>query len=211
MKSAAHYALRYNLLICLMFGQIARALAPSDSAGSTQCNKNLESWQSLEGPLAFPDNTKSLLSKHLTSEVWDTLKDKADSTGFTFKQAVFSGCKNTDSGIGVYAGSQDSYTAFADLMNPIIESYHGHKAGAPHESNINYLDLKTTPFLLEDERMIKSTRIRVGRNLADYPLGPGLTREQRLEIETKVVEALNGFDGELEGQYYSLSDMTEEV
>ena len=47
--------------------------------------------------------------------------------------------------------------------------------------------------------MIKSTRIRVGRNLADYPLGPGLTKEQRLEIETKVVEALNGFTDELEG------------
>jgi len=27
--------------------------------------------------------------------------------------------------------------------------------------------------------MIVSTRIRVGRNLAEFPLGPGLTREQR--------------------------------
>ena len=31
--------------------------------------------------------------------------------------------------------------------------------------------------------MIKSTRIRVGRNLADFPLGPGITREQRNAIE----------------------------
>ena len=84
-------------------------------------------------------------------------------------------------------------------MDPIIEAYHGHKSGTPHPSNINYLDLETTPFLLEDERMIKSTRIRVGRNLADYPLGPGLTKEQRLEIETKIVDALNGFTDELEG------------
>lgn len=29
----------------------------------------------------------------------------------------------------------------------------------------------------EDSSMIVSTRIRVGRNLADYPLGPGLTKE----------------------------------
>ena len=34
--------------------------------------------------------------------------------------------------------------------------------------------------------MIRSTRIRVGRNLANYPLGPGITKEQRLEIEQTV-------------------------
>jgi hypothetical protein len=28
----------------------------------------------------------------------------------------------------------------------------------------------------DPENMIVSTRIRVGRNLADYPLGPGLTQ-----------------------------------
>ena len=35
--------------------------------------------------------------------------------------------------------------------------------------------------------MIVSTRIRVGRNLADFPLGPGISREQRNEVE-KIVE-----------------------
>jgi protein-arginine kinase len=57
--------------------------------------------------------------------------------------------------------------------------------------------------------MIKSTRIRVGRNLKDYPLGPGITREQRNEIEQKVVQACSSFDGELAGTFYSLSSMTE--
>jgi hypothetical protein len=34
------------------------------------------------------------------------------------------------------------------------------------------------PPLPEDEaKLIISTRIRVGRNLADYPLGPGITNE----------------------------------
>ena len=56
--------------------------------------------------------------------------------------------------------------------------------------------------------MIKSTRIRVGRNLAEYPLGPGITREQRNEIEQKVVQACSAFEGELAGTFYSLSSMT---
>jgi len=57
--------------------------------------------------------------------------------------------------------------------------------------------------------MIKSTRIRVGRNLADYPLGPGITRDQRNEIEQKVVMACNTFEGELAGTFYSLDSLTE--
>lgn len=59
--------------------------------------------------------------------------------------------------------------------------------------------------------MIISTRIRVGRNLADYPLGPGLTKEQRLEIMNKVVTALNTFEGDLKGQFYPLEGMSKEV
>jgi len=35
--------------------------------------------------------------------------------------------------------------------------------------------------------MILSTRIRVGRNLAGYPLGPGITKAQRDEVMAKVV------------------------
>jgi creatine kinase/arginine kinase len=53
--------------------------------------------------------------------------------------------------------------------------------------------LKCPPLFTEedhDKDMIVSTRIRVGRNLAEYPLGPGLTKEQRLEIEQKVSHAL---------------------
>eukprot|EP00493_Phyllostaurus_siculus_P024149 UN24486 len=34
----------------------------------------------------------------------------------------------------------------------------------------------------EDAAMIASTRISVGRNLDGYPLGPGVTKDQRLEI-----------------------------
>jgi len=65
------------------------------------------------------------------------------------------------------------------------------------------------PFDEEADKMILSTRIRVGRNLADYPLGPGVSKEQRKEIEQKVVEAVNSFEGELQGKYYELSSLTE--
>jgi arginine kinase len=64
--------------------------------------------------------------------------------------------------------------------------------------------LNAPPFAPEDAAMIISTRIRVGRNLADYPLGPGLSRDQRLEIMNKVVSALETFEGDLAGKFYPL-------
>jgi creatine kinase/arginine kinase len=65
------------------------------------------------------------------------------------------------------------------------------------------------PALPEDEAaMIVSTRIRVGRNLDGYPLGPGVTKEQRDEIMNKVVEACNTFEGDLKGKFYPLAGMS---
>jgi protein-arginine kinase len=75
---------------------------------------------------------------------------------------------------------------------------------------MDFTKLSTPPFKEEEAKLIKSTRIRVGRNLADYPLGPGLTKEQRNEVEQKVVAAVNSFEGELAGKYYALSSLTEE-
>jgi hypothetical protein len=57
--------------------------------------------------------------------------------------------------------------------------------------------------------MINSTRIRVARNLAAFPLGTNVTRAERLEIERLVTSALGEFTGELAGKYYSLANMTE--
>jgi hypothetical protein len=44
--------------------------------------------------------------------------------------------------------------------------------------------LNAPDFPPEEARMILSTRIRVGRNLDGFPLGPGLvTQEQRAAVE----------------------------
>ena len=68
----------------------------------------------------FPAGCKSMLNKHLTKEVWFALKDKSDCFGFGIREAILSGAHNTDSGIGVYAGSHDSYKVFAPLFDRII-------------------------------------------------------------------------------------------
>ena len=78
-------------------------------------------------------------------------------------------------------------------------------------SDMDYKKLNTPPLPEEDAKMIKSTRIRVGRNLKDYPLGPALTKAQRLEVMNKVVKAVETFEGDLKGKFYPLQGMNKET
>ena len=158
----------------------------------------------------FPSGTKSLLSKVLTRDVWDACKDRKDKYGFTFQQCIFSGCKWTNSGIGVYAGCHEGFYTFAPLFDKIIEQYHNHSPTDKHISSMDHTKLQCPDFPADEDAMINSTRIRVARNLADYPLGTAITAAQRREVESKVVSALESFDGELKGKYYSLATMTNE-
>jgi protein-arginine kinase len=93
-------------------------------------------------------------------------------------------------------------------MDKIIEKYHGHSKTDKHLSSMDYNQLKCPAFPADEDKMINSTRIRVARNLAAYPLGTNVTREERFEIEKLVTSALAEFTGELAGKYYSLSTMT---
>ena len=179
------------------------------AAGRVMCGSHLKSPEDLTGWPQFPDGTKSLVCKYLTKDIWDKYHDKSDASGVSFKTCVFSGCQNVDSGIGCYAGSADSYTAFSDFFDKIILDYHKHSPTDTHVSDMDASSLQCPPFDEERAAMIKSTRIRVGRNLADVPLGPGITNEQRDEIMNKVVQACNNFDGDLQGTFYPLDGMDE--
>ena len=156
----------------------------------------------------LPADCKSQLCKHLSKELFETLKDKETSNGFTLRQAINSGVENIDSGIGVYAGDEESYTTFSGLFDPIIEEYHGFSKEDKHKSNLDPADLNA-PNPDPDGDFIVSTRIRVGRNVADLPLGPAISRDQRNDIEHQVSGALNGLTGSLAGTYFPLQGMSE--
>jgi len=131
--------------------------------------------------------------------------------GVSFKTCIFSGIKNQDSGIGVYAGSHDSYNTFSKLFDQVILNYHGHKIEDTHKTGMDSSTLTNDELPEEDAAMIVSTRIRVGRNLSGYPLGPGVSKEQRLDIMKKVTEAADQFDEDLKGTFYPLEGMEEKT
>ncbi|CAD6221904.1 GSCOCG00005239001-RA-CDS, partial [Cotesia congregata] len=70
-------------------------------------------------------DSKSLLKKHLTKEIFDALKTKKSGFGCSLLDVIQSGVENLDSGVGIYAPDAESYTLFGDLFDPIIDDYHG--------------------------------------------------------------------------------------
>ena len=180
----------------------------ASAKGGSKCGDHLQKPEDLTGFPTFPAGLdKSQVAICCTPDIWAKYKDSKDKCGFTFKQAIFSGAKHPDSGIGAYAGSEDSYPAFKDFFDKLIQNYHGHGPDGKHVSDMNAEALDCPPFPEDEAAMIKSTRIRVGRNLADFPLGPLVTKEQRVEIMNKVVEACTKFDGDLQGKFYPLEGM----
>ena len=187
--------------------------AEAKPAAAVPCKAgpHLKKPEDITGPIEFPAGTKSLLCKHLSKEIHEKYRGKSDKAGVSFERMILSGAQNVDSGIGVYAGDHDSYYTFPDLFDKIIEDYHQHGKDAKHKSDMDFTKLSCPPLSAEDAAMIKSTRIRVGRNLKNFPLGPGISKEQRDKVEELVSKALSGMTGDLKGKYYPLNGMKPEV
>ncbi|XP_062591518.1 taurocyamine kinase-like [Saccostrea cucullata] len=170
-------------------------------------------WMSLEelwNKLKNATDCKSLLKKHLTPEIYEQLKDKKTKFGGTLLHCIQSGCKNLDSGCGIYASDPEAYDVFKEVLFPVIQDYH--KVSEVKHPQPDFGDLNNLGFgdLDPSGEYIVSTRVRVGRSHASFGFPPVCNAEQRKEMEKISVDALNTLGGELKGKYYSLETMTPE-
>jgi len=170
----------------------------------------LEKLEAGFAKLAASDS-KSLLKKYLTKEVFDALKNKKTSFGSSLLDCIQSGVENLDSGVGIYAPDAEAYTLFSDLFDPIIEDYHkGFKKTDKHPPR-DFGDVSTFGNVDPTGEFVVSTRVRCGRSMEGYPFNPCLTEAQYKEMEQKVSTTLSGLEGELKGKFYPLTGMEKSV
>ena len=159
----------------------------------------------------FPEikSAHSLVAKHVTKEKWDKVSNhKTTTSKFTLGQAISCAVQFDDQHCGIYAGDWDSYKDFADVFDPIIQEYHGISPDARHTSDMDFSKLKGN---LDPEAPVKSTRIRVGRSFDGFGLSPGITKEERIQVEKLFKSASKKLKGNLAGKYYPLTGMKESV
>merc|ERR1712130_713395 len=118
-----------------------------------------------------------------TKERWDKLKDiKTATAGCTLKSCCECAIQFDNQHCGIYAGDWDCYKDFDKI-----------------KGNVNA------------EVPVHSTRVRVGRSIDGFGLSPGITKDQRLGVESLLKSALSKLTGDLAGTYYPLTGMDEKV
>merc|ERR1711936_1440390 len=151
----------------------------------------------------------SLVAKHVTKEAWDNLKDiKTATCGFTLAKAIACAVDFDDQHCGIYAGDADSYLDFADVFDPLICEYHGLSADFKHTSDMDATKITAN---VNPEVPVHSCRIRVGRSIQGFGLSPGITKQQRVDVEALMKNAFAKLEGDLAGNYYALTGMDEAV
>jgi len=69
-------------------------------------------------------------------------------------------------------------------LDGVIQEYHNHGPDAKHVSDWDISSLKLEDFNLKHGGdYVVSTRVRIARNLAKFPLGTNITAAQRREVE----------------------------
>jgi len=159
----------------------------------------------------FPNiqSKHSLVAKHVTKEKWDKLSGIVTKTsGFTLAKAIAVAVEFDNQHCGIYAGDEDSYIDFAEVFDPLICEYHGLPAGFKHVSDMDVDKIKGN---VADDVPVHSVRIRVGRSIQGFGLSPGITKQQRVDMEKLMGGAFAKFAGDLAGNYYPLTGMDEKV
>ncbi|XP_064105354.1 uncharacterized protein LOC135214834 isoform X8 [Macrobrachium nipponense] len=154
--------------------------------------------------------SRSLLKKYLTQEVFDDIKSRVTAGGATLHDCVRSGFANPDSHIGLYAPDTESYSCFNELFDPVINEYHGGFGPDDTHPGIDFGEPSELGDLNEFGDYVVSTRVRCARSVEGYPFNPLLTSEQYAELEQDIVYALEGLEDDLAGHYRPLHELTAE-
>ena len=108
--------------------------------------------------------------------------------GWTIDDVRRSGRDNPDSKVGVYAGCARCYEAFGELFQPLIDRLHRHDwtEGAAEVAT-------SLP-----AGFVRTSRIRLARNLSEFPFPASMTLKQRVASMDRVAQTISDsplFDG----------------
>jgi len=154
----------------------------------------------------FPENRAT---KHFDFDYFATLDEAQQAQ---LMRIVKSGVGNPESSMGCYAMGPDDYSVYKPFFSKVVADYHGVEEGTKH---VNDWTLDGVEGLPEDGVLDiaklglpeLSMRVRVGRNLSDYPLPGNMTQDDRVNLELKMCKAFEVLKGmpEYGGRYHSLT------
>jgi creatine kinase len=106
---------------------------------------------------------------------------------------------------GLVAGDEESWTLFADIMEPVLSLRHGgYAADAKHPTDMDITKISTRK-IDPTGKYVLTTRCRTGRSIRGFRLPPCNSFQERRDIEALIVKGLMSLEGDLAGEYFPLS------
>jgi creatine kinase len=154
------------------------------------------------------ETNKNIMSRCLNREIYAKLRHKQTSQGFTLDQAIQTGVDNSGvlSFSGCIAGDEETYTAFAELFDKIIEIQHKFKPNQKHKTDFKSTTLDNSTF---DQNYVLSVRMRTIRNIRGFSLPPFISRGERRDVEEVIVRSLYKLDDIYNGTYFGLEHLND--
>jgi hypothetical protein len=152
---------------------------------------------------SYSDN---LMARHFDADYFSNLNQSSQDRLFAI---IRSGIENPDSQMGAYAQHESDYVNFEPLLDPMIRDYHKIPSEQVIAQKHDWNPVIAVCNLENIDKRLKgvSMRVRVGRNVASFPLPGAMTRDHRLELEALMVEAFKSLqdDPDYGGRYLSLT------
>jgi len=146
-------------------------------------------------------NPNNLMARYFSKEYFLSLS--ADKQ-IRLEKIIASGIQNPNSKMGAYAMNASDYDVFAPLLDLMIRDYHGINTNTKIKQthDWDFSDILCDLSAIDEELKSVSMRVRVARNVSDFPLPGAMNKPQRLEFETLAIKAFaklkthKGYEGE---------------
>lgn len=152
------------------------------------------------------ENPGNRAMKYFDQEYFESLNHEDQAR---FIQIIRTGFENPDSGVGCYAMRPDDYEKFGPFFDKVIRDYHGASADAVHVTDWDASNVGDNGVLDVSKLGLPelSMRVRVGRNLSAFNLPGSMSKEERIDFERTIFNALQKLVSmpEYGGHVYSLS------
>jgi creatine kinase len=156
------------------------------------------------------EHPNNLMAKHFKDDYYKSLSPEMAKR---LEAIVKSGCDNPDSSMGCYAMHPDDYDLFKPYLDAVIRDYHKIPGEVHHVTDWNLESVKDKlPAGGKLDLTIlglgaTSMRVRVGRNLANYPLPGSLNKDKRIALENDMIKVFEKLiaDPAYGGTYHSLT------
>eukprot|EP00697_Spironema_sp_BW2_P002107 gnl/Spiro4/12829_TR6795_c0_g1_i1.p1 gnl/Spiro4/12829_TR6795_c0_g1~~gnl/Spiro4/12829_TR6795_c0_g1_i1.p1 ORF type:complete len:451 (+),score=161.42 gnl/Spiro4/12829_TR6795_c0_g1_i1:47-1354(+) len=160
----------------------------------------------LEYKTKYPNH---LAAKNFDLFYFDSL---SDSEKQDFLRCLNSGVDNVESQMGCYAMQPADYDRFRPFFSKVISEYHRVPINSRHINNWSLQGVEGIPAdgVLDISKLglpALSMRVRVGRNLQDFPLPGAMTQQDRVALESRMCKAFDELiaNPEFGGSYHSLT------